>query len=595
MSQFDTSTGSKTVGNWGYMLQGGRGKPLDADLLSTAIHDLLVIDPSRDGTDAGRFSPAEILRMKDGMGGPAVVASYVSIGEASDYRDYWQKGWTASGKAPGRLTSQAPEWLGPVNPEWPESRKVRYWDADWQRVLFNSDRTGEIDAIVRAGFDAAYLDIVDAYHFWGTEAAQRNRAPGDPTNDRQAAQRMVDFVVALTAHAREVNPQFFVIPQNGAFILDDLGADPGRRRAYLDAIGGIAVEDLYTRGSNDENNPFRPDRGQIATLQRDFLQNGKPVFVVEYLSDPKLIASFHQRALQDGFVPYAAPDRDLDRMAPPHDGTHTYHRATDRADVLRGSPLDDVLDGLGGNDKIYGRAGPDRLHGGPGDDMLAGGPGDDVLVSGTGNDILRGGQGADRLSGGRGNDSYFIDRADTIIEAARQGADKVVAAFSYTLGKNLEDLTLVGNAAVNGTGNALNNRLTGNAAANILRGGMGQDILEGGRGKDILDGGVDHVSDVFVFVSPLDSRLGRDRDVILNFVTGVDDVDLRPIDAVGSTRQTNEAFHWSDTAPAAHSVWWSAVPGRGVLVRGDVTGDAQPDFEILLEGLRMVSVSDILG
>lgn len=408
MARFQTSTGSVAVGNWGYVLQGQGGKPLDAGLLSSATHDLLVIDASRDGTDAGRFSAAEIARIKDGMGGRSVVASYVSIGEASDFRDYWDAGWTAGGAATGRLTGQAPDWLGPVNPDWPESRKVRYWDADWQALMFNDAGTGELDAIVKAGFDAAYLDIVDAYYFWGTEAAARDRQPGDPASDQDAARRMVDFIVAMTDHARETNPDFFVIPQNGAFILDDLGSDSARRAAYLDAIGGIAVEDLYHPGNADENNPLRPDREQIGVLQRDFLAEGKPVFVVDYLDDPKLVAAFTRQAALDGFIPYAAPDRDLDRLAGTPDGAPLYLVPTNGDDVLWGSRVQDLIDGLGGNDRITGRGGADRIEGGTGDDDIRGGGGRDSLAGEGGRDILSGGYGRDTLSGGEDADRFVF-------------------------------------------------------------------------------------------------------------------------------------------------------------------------------------------
>ncbi len=407
MAIFHTSTGAISVNNWGYELQGTGGKPLDANLLSSATHDLLVIDSSRDGTNAGRFSMDEITRMKDGMGGQSVVASYISIGEASDFRDYWNRGWTAGGDASDALTGKAPDWLGPVNPDWPESRKVRYWDEDWQNVLFNEQKTGDLDAIVKAGFDAAYLDIVDAYYFWGEEAADRDRQPGDPANVKQAAQRMVDFIVAMTEHARETNPDFFVIPQNGAFILDDLGSDAARKAAFLDAIGGIAVEDVYNYGDADENNPFNPDQDKIDVLQRDFLDNGKPVFAVDYLNDAKLIDQFYKQALEDGFIPFAAPDRDLDRLVGTYDGVAAYKRPTDHADALRGSQLDDRIDGLAGNDAIYGRGGADRLYGGKGNDQLYGGGGHDKLYGGSGNDALYGGYGRDALSGGNGNDRLF--------------------------------------------------------------------------------------------------------------------------------------------------------------------------------------------
>lgn len=384
--KFKTSTGTVSVDNWGYQLQGSNGGPQDADLLASATHDLLVIDSSRDGSNAGRFLIDEVSRMKDGMGGRSVLVSYISIGEASDFRDYWRKEWTIHGEARDVLTAKAPDWLGPVNPDWPESRKVRFWDEEWQNTMFNDRKTGDVDTIVKSGFDAAYLDIVDAYYFWGAEVAPADRRPGDPVNEKQAAQRMVDFVVDLTARARETNPDFFVVPQNGAWILNDLGNDAGRKKAYMDAIGGIAIEDLYYRGDKDENNRLDPDRDMIAMLKRDYISKGIPVFVVDYIDGRDRVDAFNKMALKDGFIPFAAPERDLDRLVGTFDGDPAYIRPTAKDDTLHGSKVADIINGLAGDDRIVGRGGNDKLVGGVGDDELWGGTGTDVMTGGAGRD-----------------------------------------------------------------------------------------------------------------------------------------------------------------------------------------------------------------
>lgn len=383
MPKYKTSTGTVTVNNWGYQLQGQNGYPLDDDDLISATHDLLVIDATHNGHNATRFTEDELSRIKDGMGGRSLVASYLSIGEADDYRDFWDKDWTTTGKASGKLTDEAPDWLGPVDPDWPESRKVRYWDPDWQNIIYNDKGTGELDGIVKAGFDAAYLDIIDAYYFWGAEVSNSQRQPGDPKNEHQAAQRMVDFVVDMTAHARESNPDFFTMPQGGEWIIDALGSDTARKQAYLGAIGGIGVEDLYFGGNKDENNRLNPDKQTIHVLQRDFLDNGIPVYVTDYLTDKHKIAQFYKLATADGFIPYAAPDRDLDRLGGTFDGDPTYIRPTAKADHLRGSLLADTIDALAGNDRVNARDGDDTLDGGLGKDTLTSGSGKDQFVFDT--------------------------------------------------------------------------------------------------------------------------------------------------------------------------------------------------------------------
>jgi len=97
------------------------------------------------------------------------------------------------------------------------------------------------------------------------------------------------------------------------------------------------------------------------------------------------------------------------------------------------------------------------------------------------------------LTGGAGNDTYILGAGDTITEAANSGTDTVMTSATYTLGTNLENLTLTGTTAINGTGNTLDNVLIGNTAINTLTGGAGNDLLNGGLGNDILkgDAGID--------------------------------------------------------------------------------------------------------
>ncbi|AXK73264.1 hypothetical protein DWG18_13895 [Lysobacter sp. TY2-98] len=152
---------------------------------------------------------------------------------------------------------------------------------------------------------------------------------------------------------------------------------------------------------------------------------------------------------------------------------------------------DNVIQGTSASETLNGTAGRDVLLGGSGNDQLNGAAANDWLKGEAGNDTLYGGAGADQLEGGLGDDVYTIDDTlDTVIEAAGEGIDLVNASVTYALTTNVENLTLTGTNAINGTGNALDNVLTGNSASNTLNGGDGNDTLDGGAGTDTLVGGL---------------------------------------------------------------------------------------------------------
>ena len=166
----------------------------------------------------------------------------------------------------------------------------------------------------------------------------------------------------------------------------------------------------------------------------------------------------------------------------PNNQTVNVINGTPKPDNLTGTANKDIISGLQSNDTLKGLGDNDTLDGGDGNDFLDGGAGDDSLI------------------GGKGNDTYTVDSiSDTITESANAGTDLVKSSVSWVLGNNLENLTLTGSGAIDGTGNSLNNILIGNIAANTLSGengndsligDSGNDTLLGGAGNDTLDGGL---------------------------------------------------------------------------------------------------------
>jgi Ca2+-binding RTX toxin-like protein len=156
-----------------------------------------------------------------------------------------------------------------------------------------------------------------------------------------------------------------------------------------------------------------------------------------------------------------------------------------------GNALNNLLAGNTGSNALTGSSGNDTLQGNEGADTLAGGGQNDRLEGGGGADSLNGGTGADTLLGGLGNDLFVVDSvADVVTELAGTGSgvDLVTSSVSFTLGNDIENLTLTGTAA-NGGGNTLANVVTGNDVANLLTGGKGADRLVGNLGADTLRGG----------------------------------------------------------------------------------------------------------
>lgn len=117
-------------------------------------YDLLIMDLFfQDGTE---FTASEIARLKNkANGGKRLLLCYMSIGEAEDYRYYWQESWN----------NNKPDWIAAENPDWEGNFKVKYWEEAWQEIIFGNDDS-YLKKILDAGFDGTYLDIIDAFEYF---------------------------------------------------------------------------------------------------------------------------------------------------------------------------------------------------------------------------------------------------------------------------------------------------------------------------------------------------------------------------------------------------------------------------------------------
>jgi len=238
------------VKTWRYQLQN-----VNPGEIANASADLVVIDSS---SNDAPFTKAQVERMKvKPDGSRRIVISYMSIGEAENYRWYWSQ--------------RSSSWLGPQNRQWRGNYGVRFWDSAWQQIIFTYT-----DRILAAGFDGVYLDKVDEYEAMGHR------------------DDMVEFVSRIAARAKAQRPDFLVVSQNG----DPLLSDAKFRRA----IDGFAREDLfYGEDGEGKRNGSEDIRDAVRHLKM-FAGEGKPVFVVEYPRNDAQAQTARREISEHGFI-----------------------------------------------------------------------------------------------------------------------------------------------------------------------------------------------------------------------------------------------------------------------------------------------------
>ena len=254
----ESGKGDAVFRNFQYQLQRER---YDAILASPA--ELVVVD-----IDDCRFTAeqvASIARTK-------TILSYLSVGQASSVRRYWNPQWVDGNGNP--IPGVAPAWLGPKNADWAGAYEVRYWEPEWRDIL-----TAGIDRILAAGYRGVVYDVIDAFAHW-------REVP-------DAQDRMKALVMELMQHGFSRSPDYIGIPNSGYTLLTD--------ENYVAAISGQLAESVFfLRGM-----PRREGDTGWATQYLDRVtEAGKQVFLIEYVVPPEMRQRVVAQATARGYVPY---------------------------------------------------------------------------------------------------------------------------------------------------------------------------------------------------------------------------------------------------------------------------------------------------
>lgn len=299
---------------WGYQIQALDDEGA-IEVLAASGYDMLVLEPTRTDAELSDFDTKNMVeRLKASMAHDGahrkLIIAYVDIGEAEDWRWYWT--WskeTEEAQVPEEvdLPDDWPGYIVARDPDgWVGNYPVAYWDQDWKDIIIygedrdttpDRDYTSAIDELVLDGFDGIYLDWVEGFENEHVIAAAQ--AEGlDPI------QEMIDFIAEIRDYARERNPDFLVIQQNAAALIDE-------HPEILDHIDAIAQEGVWYDGVagddwDDVEGYFFNEQDLIdeyLALLSQYLTGGVPVFNCEYALEEDA-ADAYERSEREGYVPY---------------------------------------------------------------------------------------------------------------------------------------------------------------------------------------------------------------------------------------------------------------------------------------------------
>lgn len=297
----DSRSKLDNVKSWTYLIQ-DQSKDENFNNLRRSGYDLVVIDQTRSLKGEEKFdSRAEVdsIKKSGDSSGEKIVLCYLDVGEAESYRRYWKNDWGIGD----------PEWIVAEDPDgWDENYPVKFWRPRWRQIMEKS-----IDAIVSDGYDGIYLDWIEVYSFPPVERAAESE-------EIDSKKEIVKFISDIAAYARLKKPGFIVVVQNAAEL--------GKIKKYRDAADAVSQEAIWYDGGGD---PDESEKVGDVTVEKEltaeyltnlkiWIENGKPVFNVEYATDLSKANRTYRLGKKHGFITYVGV-RQLDRLSdtPPNE------------------------------------------------------------------------------------------------------------------------------------------------------------------------------------------------------------------------------------------------------------------------------------
>ena len=315
----------KEVSHWLYLIDVNLEMET-VDQIIDSEHDMVVLDFIPSEVNNTDYPMSEVVDRLHNAAHPKLAIAYIDIGQAEEFRTYWQPGWDIGN----------PEWIVGGDPDgWEGNYPVAYWYDEWQEIWLGKD--GTLQAILDAGFDGIYLDWVEAY-------SDENVLEFAERENLDSRQEMIWWIENLADFTRAQNPGFYILAQNAAELADS--------NEYVDIIDAISQEQVWFDGAADDNPPgdcpLPRTEAEVETeiyvaklsngcrtLYEEFpdstlhvsseeylrdlkiaQQKGLPIFTVDYAVIPENVAWVYETSRSLGFVPFVG-NRALDRYRDP--------------------------------------------------------------------------------------------------------------------------------------------------------------------------------------------------------------------------------------------------------------------------------------